>query len=122
MNILTRLMRLRRGDYIHRDANDLVVWEQCVALAKLLPHLKITEFTITPMHSYPKTKLVTSNAAREIVLPTTGRYTLRDIWNHQPGLRFEFFTFASHFGIFAKRNPHLVTKKKSKGVVSWVIL
>lgn len=122
MNILTRLMRLRRGDIIHRDANNPAVWEKAVALAKLMPHLKITEFIITPMHSHKKTNLVVSNPQDQITLPVAGRYTLRDIWNHQSEPRPEFFAFASHFGFFSKRNPHLVTKKRSKTGVTWVIL
>lgn len=122
MNILTRLMRLQRGDIIHRNANDPATWEKAVSLANLMPHLKVTEFVITPIHSYKKTNLVVSKANTRITLPAPGRYTLHDIWNHQSEPRSEFYSFASDFGFFAKRNPHLVTKKRSKGVVTWIIL
>jgi hypothetical protein len=41
---------------------------------------------------------------------------------HQPEPRSEFFSFASTFGLYAKRNPSLVKKKKSNGYVKWLIL
>jgi len=117
----TYLLRLRPGQVVHRTANVPAVWEKAVALAKLMPHLDVNGNRIVRKESPADAKLVISASHIEITLPAPGRYTLRDIWLHQPEPRGQFMSFASSFGLHAKQNPHLVTKKKSNGYVTWVI-
>lgn len=115
-------MRLRPGQVINRTANTPAVWDQAVALAKQMPHLDVNGNRIMRKEEPSDPKLVISSKESSIVLPAPGTYTLRDIWIHQPEPRSELFSFASSFGLFAKRNIHLVQKKKSRGCVKWVVL
>lgn len=118
----THLMRLRPGQVINRTANTPAVWQQAVALAKQMPHLDVNGNRIMRKEEPAEPKLVISSKELEIILPAPGRYTLHELWIHQPEPRSELFSFASSFGLFAKRNTHLVQKKKSKGYVKWVVL
>jgi len=115
-------MRLRPGQVINRTANIPAVWDQAVALAKQMPHLDVNGNRIMRREEPAEPKLVISSMEWSIVLPAPGKYTLHELWVHQPEPRSEFFSFASSFGLYAKRNPHLVQKKKSRGCVKWVIL
>lgn len=118
----TQLLRLRPGQVIHRNANSPEIWDQVVALAKLMPHLEVTGSCIARKQNLPDVKLVVSNRVRDIVLPHGGRYTLREIWNVQTEPRPTFASFASSFGMYARLNPHLVTKVKSGGYTTWIVL
>lgn len=115
-------MRLRPGQVINRTANIPAVWDQAVTLAKQMPHLDVNGNRIMRKEQPADPKLVISSKELEIILPAPGRYTLRELWIYQPEPRSEFFSFASSFGLFAKRNTHLVQKKNSKGYVKWVVL
>lgn len=115
-------MRLRPGQVINRTANTPAIWEQAVALANQMPHLDVNGNRIMRKEKTAEPKLVISFKESSIALPAPGRYTLQELWIHQPEPRSELFSFASSFGLFAKRNPHLVKKKKSKGYVKWVVL
>lgn len=116
------LMRLRPGQVINRTANIPAVWDQAVTLAKQMPHLDVNGNRIMRKEEPADPKLVISSKELEIILPAPGRYTLHELWIYQPEPRSELFSFASSFGLFAKRNTHLVQKKKSKGYVKWVVL
>ncbi len=118
----TYLLRLRPGQIVHRTGNVPSVWEKAVALAKLMPHLDVNGNRIIRKPVLPELKLIISTKDAEIILPPPGRYTLRNIWLHQPEPRGQFMSFASSFGLFAQRNLHLVEKKKSNGYTTWVIL
>ncbi len=118
----TYLLRLRPGQVVHRTANTQVIWDKAVALAKLMPHLDVNGNRIVRKDEDPDDKLVISSLQLEITLPAPGRYTLRQIWMIQPEPRCEFMSFASSFGYYAKRNPSVVSKKKSGGYVTWVVL
>jgi hypothetical protein len=120
VNILTRLMRLRADGGIHRGAHHPAVWERAVTLAKLMPHLEITEFSITANSNCPKVDLIIANEGREIDFPDSGTYTLEDLWRAQLEPRPKFETFASHIGLLAKFFPQLVRKKRSNGVVTLI--
>lgn len=120
--IHTYLLRLRKGQAVHRVSNTPKVWEQAVAIAKLMPRLEVNGNRIRVKEDADEQKLVVSSNDAEILLPAPGKYTLHDIWLHQPEPRCEFFSFASSFGFYAKRNTHLVHKKKSNGYVKWVVL
>jgi hypothetical protein len=118
----TYLLRLRKGQAVHRTANLTKVWDEAVAIAKLMPRLEVDGNRIRVKEDVEQFKLVVSSSESQIVLPAPGRYTLRELWLHQPEPRSEFFSFASTFGLYAKRNPSLVKKKKSNGYVKWLIL
>lgn len=117
----TQLLRLRPGQVIQRTANSPEIWDQVVALAKLMPHLEVSGSYIVRKKNLPDVKLVVSNRERDIVLPPPGRYTLHDIWNVQTEPRPTFASFASSFGMYARFNPHLVTKAKSGGYTTWIV-
>jgi len=87
-----------------------------------MPRLEVDGNRIRLKEDVEQFKLVVSSSESQIVLPAPGRYTLRELWLHQPEPRSEFFSFASTFGLYAKRNPSLVKKKKSNGYVKWLIL
>jgi len=112
VNILTRLMRLRVGDGIHRDAHDPAVWERAVTLANHLPHLEVTEFSIASTSICHKAESVIANEGREIDFPNAGQYTIEDLWLAQPEPRLKLETFAIHIRRFAKLFPQLVKKRK----------
>lgn len=111
MNILTRLMRLRVGDGIHRDAHDPASWKRAVTLANHLPHLDVTEFSISATSICHKSESVIANDGREIDFPNAGEYTIEDLWLTQPEPRLKFETFAIHIRRFAKLFPQLVKKR-----------
>ena len=117
----TQLLRLRPGQVIHRTANSPEIWDQVVALAKLMPHLEVNGSYIARKQNLTEVKLVVSNRERDIVLPPPGRYTLHDIWQMQTEPRPTFASFASSFGMYARFNPHLVTKVKSGGYTKWIV-
>ena len=116
------LLRLRKGQAVHRTANLPKVWDEAVAIAKLMPRLEVDGNRIRVKEELEEFKLVVSSKEAEIIMPAPGKYTLRELWLHQPEPRSEFFSFASSFGLYAKRNTSLVTKKKSNGYVKWLIL
>lgn len=118
----TYLLRLRKGQAVHRTANLPKVWDEAVAIAKLMPRLEVDGNRIRVKEELEEFKLVISYKEAQIILPAPGKYTLRELWLHQPEPRSEFFSFASSFGLYAKRNTSVVKKKKSKGYVKWVVL
>lgn len=117
----THLLRLRPSQIIERNANIPEVWDQAVALAKLMPHLDVMPNCIARKTNLPDVKLVVSNRERDIVLPPPGRYTLQEIWGVQTEPRPTFASFASSFGMYARYNTHLVTKRKSGGYTTWIV-
>ncbi len=118
----TQLLRLRPGQVIHRTANSPEIWGQVIALAKLMPHLEVNGSYIARKQNLTEVRLCVSNRVRDIVLPPPGRYTLHNIWNIQTEPRPTFASFASSFGMYARFNPHLVTKAKSGGYTTWIVL
>lgn len=117
----TYLLRLRPGQVVNRTANTPEIWKKAIALASLMPHLDVNGNRIMRKQDPTEPKLVISGKSIEIELPAPGRYTMHDIWMHQPEPRVAFMSFSSSFGLYAKRNPQLVTKRKSGGYVTWVI-
>ena len=119
MNILTRLMRLRADGGLHREVHHPAVWERAVMLAKLMPHLEITEFSITSKYNCPKIDLIIANEGREIDFPDGGTHTLKDIWEAQLNPRPKIEILELHLRLLAKHFPQLVRKRHKERVILW---
>lgn len=119
MTCLTKLLRLRHGNILHRDAHHPASWDRAVTLANLMPHLEVSEFMITPQFNCPKTEIITSNEGREIDFPDGGTHTLKDVWETQLTPRLKIETLELHLRLLAKHFPQLVRKRHEEGSILW---
>lgn len=119
MTLLTKLLRLRHGNILHRDAHHPAEWDRAVTLTNLMPHLEVTEFMITPKFNCPNAEIITANEGREIDFPDGGTHTLNQIWEAQMKPRPKIETLELHLRLLAKHFPQLVRKRHKERIILW---